>query len=111
MPYIPTQPNSKPRIYKYIFDNAGRGILKTKVEGPQVLDILDIQEQYIPDQGDTLVLWAVVDTAWMGAQTTIKLYCVYTGDPPPGEGWFYVKTIQSKFDGLVYHLYIKNDWN
>lgn len=110
MPYIPTQPNSKPRIYKYIFDNIERGILKTKVEGPPILDILDIQEQYIPDNGDTLVLWAVVDTAWMGAQTDVQIYCAYTGDPPPGEGWSYIKTIQSKFDGLVYHLYLKNDW-
>ena len=107
MPYKTARPNSKPRIYKYIFDNIEHGILTAKVEGPPILDILDIQEQYIPDQGDTLVLWAVVDTAWMGAQTDINLYCAYTGDPPPGEGWFYVKTIQSKFDGLVYHLYIK----
>ena len=105
MPYKPEQPNSIPRIYKYVFDNIERGILTAKIEGPPVLDILDIQEQ-----GYTLVLWAVVDTAYMGAQTTIQLYSAYTGDPPAGEGWSYFKTIQSDFDGLVYHLYIKNDW-
>lgn len=105
MPYKPEQPDSKPRIYKYTFGHLDRGILAAKIEGPPVLDILDIQEQ-----GYTLVLWAVVDTAYMGAQTTIQIYSAYTGDPPPGEGWSYFKTIQSDFDGLVYHLYIKNDW-
>lgn len=107
MPYKPAQLNSKPRIYKYVLDNIERGILKTTINSHPVLDILDIQEQYIPGSGDTLVVWAVVDTAWMGAQTDIKIYCAYTGDPPPGEGWSYFKTIQSKFDGLVYHLYVK----
>lgn len=105
MPYKPTQPDSKPRIYKYTFGHLDRGILSAKIEGPPVLDILDIQEQ-----GSTLVLWAVVDTAYMGAQTTIQLYSAYTGDPPPGKSWSYFKTIQSDFDGLVYHLYISNDW-
>jgi hypothetical protein len=105
MPYKPTQPDSKPRIYKYTFGRLDRGILTTKIEGPPVLDVLDIQEQ-----GHTLVLWAVVDTAYMGAQTTIQLYSAYTGDPPPGKSWSYFKTIQSDFDGLVYHLYIDNNW-
>jgi hypothetical protein len=105
MSYKPTQPDSMPRIYKYTFGHLDRGILATKIEGPPVLDILDIQEQ-----GYTLVLWAVVDTAYMGAQTTVQIYSAYTGDPPPGESWSYFKTIQSDFDGLVYHLYINNDW-
>jgi hypothetical protein len=105
MPYIPTLPDSKPRIFKYSFGYIDRGILTTKIEGPQVLDILDIQEQKYD-----LVLWAVVDTAYMGAQTTIQIYSAYTGDPPPGNGWSYFKTIQSEVDGLVYHLYLKNDW-
>ena len=104
MPFKPAQPDSKPRIYKYSFGYVNRGILKTTIEGPSVLDILDVQEQ-----GDTLVLWAVVDTAQMGAQTTIQLYSAWTGDPPPGHNWFYIKTIQSRSDGLVYHLYLKHD--
>ena len=105
MPFKPTQPESKPRIFKYTFGHVARGILKTTIESHPILDILDIQEQ-----GDTLVLWAVVDTAFMGAQTDVQLYCAWTGDPPPGQDWFYVKTIQSKYDGLVYHLYLKKDW-
>jgi hypothetical protein len=28
---FPTLSNSKPRIYKYVFDNASRGILKTTI--------------------------------------------------------------------------------
>ena len=106
---FPTLSNSKPRIYKYVFDNACRGILKTTINDHPVLDILDVQEQYIPERGDTLVLWAVVDTSWMGAQTEVSLYLAYTGDPPPGPEWRYIKTIQAKYDGLVYHLYVKND--
>ena len=109
MPIMPQLPNSNPRIFKYTFDNIERGILKTKVVGHPILDILDIQEQYIPDNGDTLVLWAVVDTAWMGAQTDVELYCAWTGDAPPGTEWTYFKTIQSKIDGLVYHRYLKNN--
>lgn len=103
MPYKPTQPDSKPRIFKYTFGHLDRGILTTKIEDFPVLDILDIQEQ------GYLVLWAIVDTAYIGTQTTIQIYSAYTGDPPPGEGWSYFKTIQSDFDGLVYHLYIKNN--
>lgn len=107
MPYIPIPPDpkSKPRIFKYTFGHLDRGILVAKVEGPPILEILDIQEQ-----GYTLELWAVVDTAWMGAKTDVQLYCAYTGDPPPGEEWSYLKTIQSEVDGLVYHLYIKKNW-
>ncbi len=101
----PQLSNSKPRIYKYVFGHVTRGILKTTIDSHPVLDILDVQEQ-----GDTLVLWAVVDTSWMGAQTEVSLYLAYTGDPPPGPEWKYIKTIQAKYDGLVYHLYVKNDW-
>ena len=101
----PQLSNSKPRIYKYTFDHLQRGILTTTISGHPLRDILDIQEQ-----GDVLSLWAVVDTSWMGYEHTLKLYCAYTGDPPPGADWFYVKTIQSKYDGLVYHLYLKHDW-
>ena len=101
----PQLSNSKPRIFKYTFGHIDRGILVAKVNSHPIRDILDIQEQ-----GSTLVMWAVVDTAWMGAQTDVKLYSAYTGDPPPGPDWFYVKTIQSEYDGLVYHLYLKHDW-
>ena len=101
----PQLSNSKPRIFKYTFNHINRGILKSETISPPIRDVLDIQEQ-----GDSLVLWAVVDTAWMGYEHTISIYSAYTGDPPPGPEWMYVKTIQSQFDGLVYHLYIKNDW-
>lgn len=96
--------DSKPCIFKYTFGHIDRGILVAKINSYPIRKILDIQEQ-----GHTLVLWAEVDTSWMGAQTDIELYCAYTGDPPPGEGWSYFKTIQSDFDGLVYHLYLKNN--
>ena len=101
----PVLSNSKPRIFKYTFGHIDRGILVAKVDSHPIRKILDIQEQ-----GYTLVLWAEVDTAWMGVKTDVKLYCAYTGDPPPGEDWSYFKTIQSEVDGLVYHLYIKQDW-
>lgn len=94
----------KPRIFKYTFGRINRGILVTKIEGPPLRNILDIQEQNY-----ALVLWAEVDTAWMSAQKDIKLYCAWTGDPPPGDNWTYFKTIQSKTDGLVYHLYLENE--
>jgi hypothetical protein len=103
MPIMPQLSNSKPRIFKYTFGHLDRGILVAKVEGPPIRKILDIQEQV-----HTLVLWAEVDTAWMGAQTDVELYCAYTGDPPPGNDWSYFKTIQSQTDGLVYHLYLKD---
>ena len=93
---------SKPKIFKYNFGYIDRGILSTTLEGPPFVSMVDVQEQ-----GNKLVMWAVVDTAWMGARTTIELYSAYTGDPPPGEDWAYLKTIQSQFDGLVYHLYWK----
>ena len=96
---------TQPRIFKYTFGHIDRGNLVAKVEGPPILNILDIQEQ-----GCTLVLWAEVDTAWMGAQTDVELYCAWTGDAPPdSKKWSYFKTIQSEVDGLVYHLYIKNN--
>ena len=104
MPYKSIQPNSKPRIYKYTFGHLDHGILVAKVEGHPILEILDIQEQ-----GYTLELWAVVDTAYMGAKTDVELYCAWTGDPPPDKNWSYLKTIQSEIDGLVYHLYLKNN--
>lgn len=94
--------HSKPKIFKYNFGRIDRGILSTTIEGPPFVNMVDVQEQ-----GDQLVMWAIVDTAWMGAQTTIQLYSAYTGDPPPGKDWTYVKTIQSQFNGLVYHLYYK----
>ena len=93
----------RPRIYKYSFGHIDRGILKCKIEGPKLLDILDIQEQ-----GSGLMLWAEVDIAKKERVCTVEIYSAWTGDPPPGEGWMYVKTIQSQYDGLVYHLYINN---
>jgi hypothetical protein len=95
---------SQPRIFKYPFGHIDHGKLVAKVEGPPILNILDIQEQ-----GYILTLWAVVDTAWMGAQTDVEIYCAWTGDAPPDEEWSYFKTIQSEVDGLVYHLYLKNN--
>lgn len=97
----PKLSNSKPRIFKYTFGHIDRGILVAKVDSHPIRKILDIQEQ-----GYTLILWAEVDTAWMGAQTDVELYCAWTGDPPPGKDWSYFKTIQSEVDGLVYHLYL-----
>lgn len=94
--------HSKPRIFKYNLGYIDRGILATTLEGHPFVSMVDVQEQ-----GNNLVMWAIVDTAWMGARTTIEFYSAYTGDPPPGEGWTYIKTIQSQFDGLVYHLYWK----
>ena len=94
--------HSTPKIFKYNFGPIDRGILSATIEGPEFVNLVDIQEQ-----GDHLVMWAIVDTVWMGARTTIELYSAYTGDPPPGEGWTYLKTIQSQFDGLVYHLFYK----
>ena len=94
--------HSKPKIFKYNLGPINRGILGTTIEGPEFVNLVDIQEQ-----GNYLVMWAIVDTVWMGARTTVELYSAYTGDPPPGEGWTYLKTIQSQFDGLVYHLFYK----
>ena len=105
MPFQPTSPDRVPRIFKYSCGHLDRGILTAKVQGPRLEQILDIQEQ-----GDRLVLWATVDVAQMGYQHTIQIYSAYTGDPPAGKSWSYFKTIQSESDGLVYHLYIKNDW-
>lgn len=101
-------PNSKysgsqPRIFKYTFGRIDRGPLVAKINYP-INKILDIQEQ-----GYILTLWAEVDTAWLGYDGDFLIYCAYTGDPPPGEGWSYYKTIQSDVDGLVYHLYLKNN--
>jgi hypothetical protein len=104
MSFKPEFPKEQPLIYKYNLGYIDRGILTTKIEGPRLLNVLDIQEQ-----GYDLVLWAEVDTAQMGGQYTIQIYSVWTGDPPPGEGWSYFKTIQSQIDGLVYHLYIKHN--
>ena len=97
-------PDSQTRIFKYTFGHLDRGILVAKVNSYPIRKILDIQEQ-----GYTLSLWAEVDTAWTEAQTDVKLYCAWTGDPPPGKNWSYFKTIQSEVDGLVYHLYLKNN--
>lgn len=104
MLYKSTQPDSKPLIYKYTFGHLDRGILVAKVNSYPIRKILDIQEQ-----GYTLSLWAEVDTAWTETQTDVELYCAWTGDPPPGKDWSYFKTIQSEVDGLVYHLYLKNN--
>ena len=97
-------PGNQTRIFKYTFGHLDRGILVAKVDSYPIRKILDIQEQ-----GYTLSLWAEVDTAWTETQTDVKLYCAWTGDPPPGKDWSYFKTIQSEVDGLVYHLYLKNN--
>lgn len=105
MSFAPEFPKEQPRIYKYSFGYIDRGIITTKIEGSKLLNVLDIQEQ-----GYNLVLWAEVDTAQKHDSSTIQIYSAWTGDPPPGEGWSYLKTIQSEVDGLVYHLYIKKNW-
>ena len=97
-------PDNQTRIFKYTFGHLDRGILVAKVNSYPIRKILDIQEQRY-----TLSLWAEVDTAWTETQTDVKLYCAWTGDPPPGKDWSYFKTIQSEVDGLVYHLYLKNN--
>lgn len=94
--------HSMPKIFKYNLGHIDRGILSTTIEGPPLINMVDVQEQ-----GDNLVMWAIVDTAWMGARTMVQIYSAYTGDPPPGKDWTYIKTIQSKFDDLVYHLFYK----
>ena len=94
--------HSMPKIFKYDLGHIDRGILSATIEGPAFVNIVDVQEQ-----GDHLVMWAIVDTARMGDQTTIQIYSAYTGDPPPGKDWTYIKTIQSQFDDLVYHLFYK----
>ena len=93
------------RIYQYTFGSAHHGVLTTTIQSLEPKDILDIQER-----GDELVMWVVVDVNQIDRDYTVQICLAYTGDPPPGEGWFYVKTIQSEVDGLVYHLYIKQDW-
>lgn len=95
-------PGNQPRIFKYTFGHIDRGQLAAKINYP-INRILDIQEQ-----GYILTLWAEVDAAWLGYDDYFVIYCAWTGDPPPGEGWSYFKTIQSEVDGLVYHLYLKN---
>ena len=97
-------PDNQTRIFKYTFGHLDRGILVAKVNNYPIRKILDIQEQ-----GYTLSLGAEVDTAWTETQTDVELYCAWTGDPPPGKDWSYFKTIQSEVDGLVYHLYLKNN--
>ena len=97
-------PDNQTRIFKYTFGHLDRGILVAKVNSYPIRKILDIQEQ-----GYTLSLWAEVDTARTEEQTDVELYCAWTGDPPPGKDWSYFKTIQSEVDGLVYHLYLKNN--
>ena len=92
-------PHTEPRIYKYSFGLIRYGIHVAEINGPALINILDIQEQ-----GNDLVLWAEVDTAQMGARQAVKIFIAYTGDPPPGHDWTYFKTIQS--DYLVYHIYI-----
>jgi hypothetical protein len=94
--------HSMPKIFKYILGHIDRGILSATIEGPQFINMVDVQEQ-----GDHLVMWAIVDTVRMGSKTTIEIYSAYTGDPPPGKDWTYIKTIQSQFDDLVYHLFYK----
>ena len=95
---------NKPRIFKYTFGHIERGPLSAKINYP-INKILDIQEQ-----GYTLVLWADVDTAWLGYDDNFLIYCAWTGDQPPNsKEWSYFKTIQSEIDGLVYHLYIRNN--
>ena len=88
--------DEQPRIFKYSFGPIDRGILTTKIKGPRFTDILDIQEQ-----GHRLVMWAIVDTAQLGGEHTLRIYCAYTGDAPPSNEWIYFKTIQSDFDGLA----------
>jgi hypothetical protein len=94
-------PGNQPRIFKYTFGHIDHGQLAAKINYP-INRILDIQEQ-----GYTLTLWAEVDAAWIGYDDYFVIYCAWTGDHPPGEGWSYFKTIQSEVDGLVYHLYLK----
>lgn len=93
-------PRIEPKIYKYSFGSLCRGIHVAEINGPALMNILDIQEQ-----GNDLVLWAEVDTAQMGARQAVKIFAAYTGDPPPGHAWTYFKTIQS-WEYLVYHIYI-----
>ena len=97
-------PGNQPRIFKYTFGHIDHGPLVAKINYP-INKILDIQEQ-----GYTLTLWAEVDTGWLGYDAYFVIYCAWTGDPPPNsKEWSYYKTIQSEVDGLVYHLYIKNN--
>lgn len=102
---IISEPPKQNRIYKYPISILAPGTFSIPITGGRLERILDFQEQ-----AGHLVVWAVIDTAQLGYQGSIDIKVCWTGDPEPDPNqYFYWRTIQGS-DGLVYHIYVHDDY-